>query len=555
MGKRKKKRFTDEEKIEQESTLDESDFSALEMEESSGEVDSGEFSALREADLQVVLGEIRRKSDLNGGYITFEEINAMLPQHLVDAVETERCLEMLGQLGVQVVKEADLDSYLARKAGRSQHEKDGLDDSLRMYMTQMGKVELLTPAEEGALFRQIESARSECREIFVKFAFAREMFADVLNRLESQSLRFDHVISDRYEGDREKYFCEIPALRKALAKAKGAKGLKKCLDELCFTQKVLEEVYEEAGESFFVSYKHISEELAIQRKKRKSKKRDAEIARLSCEMARQEAAFGIDGAEFLEEFSRLRKALRTLQAAYTKLVEANLRLVVSVVKRFMHRGLGFLDLIQEGNLGLMRAVERFEYKRGYRFSTYATWWIRQAASRAIADQGRTIRIPVHMIEMINRVVKAGRRLVQRLGCEPSDAELARECGIEIKDVKSVKEMVAHPISLQKEVGADGDACYGDFIADEKSTIPFQATEAALLKGRLREVLDTLADREREVLDYRYGLSDGHERTLEEVGRFFGVTRERVRQIEARALRKLRHPQRQRMLNEFIASCA
>ena len=267
--------------------------------------------------------------------------------------------------------------------------------------------------------------------------------------------------------------------------------------------------------------------------------------------SREENATEEELAEIKEEIKNLQKDLDAGDEAKKRLAEANLRLVVSIAKRYVGRGMLFLDLIQEGNLGLIKAVEKFDYRKGYKFSTYATWWIRQAITRAIADQARTIRIPVHMVETINKLIRVSRQLLQELGREPTPEEIAAELDMPVERVREILKISQEPVSLETPIGEEEDSHLGDFIQDDNVPVPAEAAAQTLLKEQLDEVLDTLTEREQKVLRLRFGMDDGRARTLEEVGKEFDVTRERIRQIEAKALRKLRHPSRSRKLRDYL----
>ena len=545
------------------------------------------MSILRQSELNEVINEIKRRSETNGGYVTYEELNQVLPQNIVDAIQSENSLRMLEALGVRVIREEDVKKFVEARDAKNGDSKasrsDIIEDPIRMYLHQMGQVELLSRDEEISICRTIENAETVTREYFNRFLFAPQMYARLLDKLESQSERFDRIVTDKFDENRDAYMQLIPGFReqlkaiekklsdasakyldvisrkdsspaavrgaeKTLQNARGA--LKQCFVDISFKQKVLETLCADADERIYLPYRNLVKRQSELMQLKPSKKRDKDLADLKAKMQRLESYFGMPPEEFMTSFTELRKVMKEGQIARTKMVEANLRLVISIVKKYMNRGLSFLDLIQEGNTGLMKAVEKFEYKRGYKFSTYATWWIRQAATRAIADQARTIRIPVHMIETINKLMRVQKKLIQKLGREPDENELAAEMSMPIDQVKAVRKMAQQPISLQSKVGDNEDAHYGDFIPDQTSENPFEVTEGHLLKERLRDILNTLTDRERQVVDFRFGLSDGYSRTLEEVGRLFNVTRERIRQIEAKALRKLRHPSRMKSLGDY-----
>ncbi len=545
-------------------------------------------SVLGRAEREAVVQEIRQIADKNGGYITYEQLNATVPQSAQDETAVDEYLMILQALNIDVVRMDDVEAYRARKEQKATKPTGSMDDPIRMYLHQMGQVALLTREEEQIICSKIEEAEICAKEIFNRFTFAPKWYKGILDKLEHMDERFDRVVTDKYDDNRDAYMAQLPRFRRqledigaklaaanqeyvALVKAKTdpesaemvaarkaldsvRKSLRRVFDKLNFKQKVLEQLCNEADEKLYLPYINLRDRLAkLNKDKRRTNKRVAEIKEVKARLARFEAAFGMLPEEFLADFKQLRTVLRRGVEARTQMVEANLRLVISIVKKYMNRGLSFLDLIQEGNTGLMKAVEKFEYKRGYKFSTYATWWIRQAATRAIADQARTIRIPVHMIETINKMMRVQKRLIQKLGREPLEAELAVEMDMTPEEVRKVYRMAQQPISLQSKVGDSDDAKYGDFIPDQSAENPSEQTAYAMLKERLQEILTTLTDRERQVLDYRFGLTDGFSRTLEEVGKQFNVTRERIRQIEAKALRKLRHPSRLKKLDGFLGA--
>ncbi len=517
------------------------------------------------------------------GYLTFEDINEAIPETVISADELEGYLDLLRNMDIELVDASDVERVQKEieKNGRAEREErcDALDDPIRMYLHQMGQVPLLTREQEVEICKRIEAAEKKVHVLFNQFGCAADFFLEVVQRLEDGKERFDRLVQDKYVDSREAYFKILPRVKGDILRTRTRmikefeesqrvnraaktrekhwqaylrtrKRLGTLLERLYFKQKTIEFMASELEPMYKRLIACINERERLG-KRRKSKKRDMELAeqKKQYDEIRKKLHMPVD--EFIELYKEMRKEIQTGMAARTEMVEANLRLVISIVKKYMNRGLSFLDLIQEGNTGLMKAVEKFEYRRGYKFSTYATWWIRQAATRAIADQARTIRIPVHMIETINKLMRVQKKLVQELGREPTPEEVAEEISLPVDRVRAVYKMAQQPISMQSPVGEGDDASFGDFIEDKGADNPSEMTAFSMLKDRLRAVLDTLNEREQAVLNLRFGLQDGYSRTLEDVGHKFCVTRERIRQIEAKALRKLRHPTRIRKLDGFL----
>ena len=542
------------------------------------------------------------------GYLTYEELNERLPDEVVSPDKLDSLLMMIDEMGIKLIDEGDIHEF--QKAPRKSKKQapapaaepeptlddEGeeidmnleaelaeastkrIDDPVRMYLTQMGEIPLLTREQEIALAKKIEITRKIFRSKVLESDYCLQSAVEILQQVDDGDLPFDRTMKISTAEDNpdkstigQRIPLNLESVRKMLARnrddwdALRASKIKKDQEEVRMAirrrrrrcVKLLEELSLRTSKVTplmkklsSISTKMVELETRIaELQKVKDPGEDLEVCE---EELRGLEDLVLENAQDLHKrVVQIRKIYNKYEDAKRKLSGGNLRLVVSIAKKYRNRGLSFLDIIQEGNTGLMRAVDKYEYRRGFKFSTYATWWIRQAITRAIADHARTIRIPVHMIETMSKLRNISKVLMQECGREPTIEEIAKRAKMSVSETRRVLKISRHPISLDRPVGESEDSYFGDFIEDEKADNPVESATQEMLKDKIEQVLKTLTYREREIIKLRYGIGDGYTYTLEEVGRIFKVTRERVRQVEAKAIRKLQHPVRARKLEGFL----
>ena len=534
-------------------------------------------------DINVKVQQLVSLSKKNG-YVTVQNINEIIPDSATDPELIENIMNILDNLDIKLLDEDEVETY-RKKVEDSEEEAartvpaDAPYDPFNVYLKQMGHKPLLTREQEVEISKRIEDAELRAQEFLFSCWLTLSYQLDLALKVLRKEERFDKVVIDKKVESRDAYYKMLPKATEECTKLKAKldkawqkyldetdapkkaksreayvkiektpkEGCKDILRKFCFKMKLFEEWLELPDiKGDIDDSRNLVEPTMVARGPVRAKK--AIKPEISATRTREiELRWRLTPTELLHLSRNVRKHLDEAQRAKTEMVEHNLRLVISIAKKYQNRGLLFTDLIQEGNMGLVKAVEKFEYRRGYKFSTYATWWIRQAITRSIADQARTIRIPVHMIETLNKVMQVQKQLTQELGHEPTAEEVANEMNMAIDRVQQIMKMAQQPISLQSPVGDGEDTSLGDFIEDKSAENPSDTASTRLLREKIDFVLRSLAEREKEVLILRFGLLDGVQRTLEEVGRHFKVTRERIRQIEAKALRKMRHPTRMRQL--------